>query len=165
MTFSRTEMRPSDKRRLEVPIPLTDERSPSEQFYDALELGVPHARGLAAEIFADLDTKRFGIGWWPDRVPTKRRILISDQLYLAAEATEVNLSEAKLHLLEAEHFFEQHARKPQVEVIEIGGQLRPRLRRLSSAEEHLPVEMFKLHIVGLRAPDVHASTTGGRPAW
>jgi hypothetical protein len=60
----------------------------------------------------------------------------------------VNLSEAKLHLLEAEDFFEQHARKPQVEVIEIGGQLRPRLRRLSSAEEHLPVEMAKLHIVG-----------------
>jgi hypothetical protein len=143
------DMRSGDVKRLEVPFPLTDDRPPTEQFYDALELRVPNARALAAEILADLDTKRFGIAWWVGRIPTKRRILIGDQLYLATAAIEENLSEAKLHLLEAEDFFEQHARKPQVEVIEEGGAVRPRLRRLSSAADHLPGEMAKLHVVGL----------------
>lgn len=39
-------MRAEDLKRLEVPIDAADTRGPTEQFLDALELGVPGARAL-----------------------------------------------------------------------------------------------------------------------
>jgi len=96
----------------------------------------------------DLDQDRYGVGWWAEYVPTRRRILIGDQLYLAAAAIETNLSEAKLHLLEAEDWFERFARNSQVEVYSQHGRTIPQLRRLKSAADHLPRELATLQSIG-----------------
>jgi hypothetical protein len=94
-------MRADDLKRLAVPIDASDPRAPTEQFLDALELGIPSARALVQAVFADLDPNLHGTGWWANQVSSRLRVLIGDQLYVAAAAIETNLSEAKLHLLEA----------------------------------------------------------------
>ncbi|MDP1826628.1 MAG: hypothetical protein Q8L48_25380 [Archangium sp.] len=142
-------MRAEDLQRLEQKFPANDLRRPEEQFRDALELGVPSARILAQEIHADLSPEHFGIAWWREHVPTRRRILIGDQLGLSAIAIETNLVEARLHHLEALDLLERCGRRSGLHVaVTPQGQLHTELRRLESAADHLPGEQATLNIVG-----------------
>lgn len=141
-------MRQADRDRLGQPFLPGDTRSPSEQLAGALDLRAPSAAALARSILDDLDTERFGVGWWVGHVPTKRRILISDQLHLAIATIETNLIEARLHLLEAVDYFEQASRQSSLTVTlgPAGG--KQDLARPPSAAAFLPQELARLHIVG-----------------
>ncbi len=113
----------------------------------ALGVDLPRWRALRDQIFDDLDERLFGIGWWAPHQGTRRRILISDYLFVCADSVETNVIEAKLHLLEAIDFWERerefHARSV---TIGPGGQTRlPQRRRpLDDMQQTMP----RLHAIG-----------------
>lgn len=87
---------------------------PEERFADALSVGLPATRALAASIRTDLAPDDFGVGWWKAFEPAfgvRARILVSDQLYRSAASIETNIVEAKLHLLEAQDAWERIDKK------------------------------------------------------
>ena len=56
---------------------------------------------LEDAIVSDLaESPPYGIGWWAPHPGTKRRILISDQLYTCVNSVSTNMLEALLHWLE-----------------------------------------------------------------
>ncbi len=140
-------MRPSDIEELQRPFAPGDTRSPGEQLAAALRVGAPSAPTLAKCVLDDLDTDTFGVSWWRDQVPTKRRILIADQLYLVTATIETNLIEARLHLLEAIAAFEHSSRTaPGVSVGPDG--IKHEMKRPENAASQLPNEFARLHVVG-----------------
>jgi hypothetical protein len=65
---------------------------------------------LGNEIWGDLDTTTYGIGWWktyPD-LDSQTRILLSDYLVTCARAIPDNLVEASIELLELDHAVEDY---------------------------------------------------------
>lgn len=142
-------MRPDDLRQLQVTFPSNDLRGPDEQLRDALQLGIPAVRALLTAMLTDLSTEHFGIGWWRQHVPSRRRILISDQMYLSTWSIETNMKEARLHHLEALGHLDEHGRAPPLAVYrERDGRVRPEMLRLPDAASHLPGELGGLHVVG-----------------
>lgn len=141
-------MRSSDQTKFQEPYPPDDPRSPDDQFRDALRLGVPSSRLLTQMILDDLSPRTLGIGWW-DAVPTKRRILISDQLYLSAQAIETNLVEARLHMLEALALLDERSRRLELKVV-VSSPEKFTLdsERPSSPAERISSEMAMVHVVG-----------------
>jgi hypothetical protein len=93
-------MRASDLERLREPYDESTNvatRSPMA----ALGVEMPGWKQLESLILADLTEQfPFGIGWWAPHPGTKRRILISDQLYACTASVSVNMVEAGLHWLE-----------------------------------------------------------------
>src|SRR6266850_832431 len=80
--------------------PYTESRGHIDRRFDSwIGADLPSAISLFDEIYADLDTKAFGISWWQS-VPVQERILISDYLYQCADGIGKNLVEAKLHYWE-----------------------------------------------------------------
>lgn len=141
-------MRQADRDRLEQPFPENDPRSGTEQLSAALDVKAPSTASLAKCVLDDLDTEKYGVGWWVGHVATKRRILISDQLQLAVATIETNLVEARLHLLEAMDYFEQSSRDSNLTVIEGPTGEAHKLKKPLNAAAHLPHELAKLHMVG-----------------
>jgi hypothetical protein len=82
-----------------------------ERFASALGIELLGVRALASEVFGDLDPNVFGIGWWSayPNLGDKRRILIGDYLYCSIDSIELNLTEAKLHLLELLDWWERQS--------------------------------------------------------
>ena len=78
-----------------------------DRFADALGVSLPALRELHREVFADFDETAYGVGWWTSHSGTSRRILISDQLLMCIAGIEINLVEARLHLLELADFDER----------------------------------------------------------
>ncbi len=80
-----------------------------DRFARALSIDLPNVRALATDLFADLDPKVFGIGWWTSypNLGDKRRILIGDYLNVSVDSIEMNLTEAKLHLFELLDWWER----------------------------------------------------------
>src|SRR5262249_40569472 len=93
-------MRDEDLQRLAVPYP-RDGRSADDHFHEKLGVTVQASISLAQMIFDDLDVSVGGVGWWSPHPGKKRRILVADYLFQAAQSIATNLVEAKLHLLEA----------------------------------------------------------------
>lgn len=141
-------MRASDLEKLGTPFAPDDARSPNEQLSEALGVRVPSAHTLALCILDDLDEGSFGVGWWVGRVPTKRRILISDQLHLATATIETNLVEARLHLLEALDLFDQSSRQTQSQITVGLTGAKHDLKRQENAASHLPHELARVHMAG-----------------
>lgn len=129
--------------------PLDDPRSPDQQFRDAIQLAIPSVPALFNAMLGDLSTEHFGIGWWRPHVPTRRRILISDQMYLSTWSIDTNMTEARLHHLEALGHLDDHGHAPSLVVYrDRDGQLHQDMQRLPDAASHLPGELCTLHIVG-----------------
>src|ERR1700687_295984 len=138
-------MRDADRKRLEEPLLESDQRRPEDQFSEALQLSMPNIRALYRAILDDLDTKNLGVSWWKGFVGTKRCILIGDQLTLVARGIEINLTEAKLHLLEALGYLDDCGRNPRLEVFgDVDHKVYPQFRRAHSAAEYLPLELAQL---------------------
>jgi hypothetical protein len=71
-----------------------------ERFPNSVGVIQPGIRKLQREVFADFDETRHGVGWWAPHPGTSRRILISDHLLQCITSIEVNLVEARLHMME-----------------------------------------------------------------
>jgi hypothetical protein len=123
-----------------------------DRFARALSIDLPNVRALAADLFADLDPKVFGIGWWASypNLGDKRRILIGDYLNVSIDSIEMNLTEAKLHLFELLDWWERQntlmadaiARDPRT------GDLTIRHPPQTSPAVRLPGAMCTLHTAG-----------------
>ena len=101
-------MRAEDLERLEELYP--DGAPPAHRFNQALGIHVEPVPQLSDAIKSDLDPGVFGIGWWAPEPGTSRRILISDYLLESVQTIQVNLVEAKLHLLELMDAWQQSQR-------------------------------------------------------
>lgn len=93
-------MRPADLARLNQPYPETLEPT-DKNAMEAIGLRLPNWSELEHEVWADLtEAPPYGVGWWAPEAGTRRRILVSDQLYCCLSSVMSNLTEAKLHWLE-----------------------------------------------------------------
>lgn len=113
--------------------------SASESIADALGVACPNLRALSAEIWNDLDGGTKGIGWWTGHaLDDQHRILISDQLAMAAKYAEQNLTEARVHLSEMKRAcaIEDEILARAVEA-DSAGELHVRLPPRANAEEWL----------------------------
>ena len=115
----------------------------------ALQVDVPVWRELGNEILADLDEHVFGVRWWAPHPGTSRRILISDHLFSCVRSVELNLLEARLHLIEAMDFWEResdfHARAVSVTT---DGRINIQLPERTCPLDELRPTMSMLHTVG-----------------
>jgi hypothetical protein len=125
-----------------------------QRFATAIGVEVSEALTLRDQIFGDLDDTKFGIGWWAPHPGTARRILISDYLTQSAQGIAVNLIEARLHLLEAEHAMDEHAKPARYAGFRRqSGVTRPNTPASQCAADELPGYPAQIHVVGLfRAP-------------
>jgi hypothetical protein len=101
-------------------------------------------------ILADLDPEQFGIGWWATQLRPKRRIFIGDCMYQAVASIDDNIVEAKLHLLQLQHWYDEESRQ-NADVIFADpdtGKPRVRVSPPTSAMDQLPSTMSTLHVVG-----------------
>jgi hypothetical protein len=97
-------------------------RSPSEAIAEALGVASPALRELAAEIWNDVDEAVKGINWWAGHPLTvQQRILVSDQIVMAAKYVEQNLAEARVHLSEVRRACEMEDQF-MARAVEIGAQ-------------------------------------------
>jgi len=93
-------MRASDVARLSEPYPDCDRMRNAGPMV-ILGIDIQTWRRLESTILGDLNEQfPYGVGWWSPNPGTKRRILISDQLYACAASVSDNLVEAGLHRLE-----------------------------------------------------------------
>ncbi len=118
-------------------------------FRAALGVEIPATLKLRDTIFNDLDEEAFGIRWWRPGPNDARRILISDYLVGCAWALETNLIEARLHLLEALGFADQHNRAMADSVAVEGNIVRLAAPEPTCAADELPVNLMAMHIGGL----------------
>ncbi|MGO9662339.1 MAG: hypothetical protein ACLP66_03385 [Polyangia bacterium] len=144
-------MRPEDFERLSVPYESGDPNGRDDAFADVIGAGVPSIRALLADLLTDLDVGRFGIGWWTSypELGTKRRILISDQLYLCVYSIERNLAEAYLHDLEAKEQHEIHGTQlARSCAVRENGLIAFRHPDRTRPSDDLPGRLGTLHIAG-----------------
>jgi hypothetical protein len=141
-------MRDVDIEFLKRPYAPPAEEAESPAYRAALGVDIPATLKLRDSIFNDLDESAFGIGWWkePDEA---RRIFISDYLVGCAWSIETNLIEARLHLLEALGFAEQHARAMSDAVKVQGNIVRVQAPTPTCAADELPLDLMAMHIGGL----------------
>ena len=146
--FLRQHMRREDRTLLEEPYEdgaeVLDQRLPKR-----LGVLVESAHLLGAEIHADLDTTRYGIGWWAPHLGTKRRILISDYLYQSTHSIQTNLVEAAVHLLEARHAWEQQdAMVADAVTRDLDGEPKFNAPTITGPTDELPNVVSQLHLAG-----------------
>jgi hypothetical protein len=142
-------MRREDIARLELPYDEPVEEG-GRAFRERLGVDCPEITRLEEGILADLDPELFGVGWWATQLGTKRRILIADCLYQAVASVDDNLVEAKLHLLNLQHWYDEENRQ-NADVIYADpttGEARVRVSPPRSAMDQLPATMSTLHVVG-----------------
>jgi hypothetical protein len=93
-------MRRSDLANLMRPFPEDEEPRP-EQALQVLGIPFPAWSELAAQVFHDFaEAAPYGVSWWAPHPGTRRRILISDQLFCCLASVSDNMTEAALHWLE-----------------------------------------------------------------
>lgn len=125
--------------------------SASESIAYALGVACPNLRALSAEIWNDLDEGTKGIGWWTGHaLDDQHRILISDQLTMAAKYAEQNLTEARVHLSEMKRAcaIEDEILARAVEA-DSSGELHIHMPPRANAEEWLSAFDADLHMVGV----------------
>lgn len=142
-------MRDEDLELLKRPYVHRVEGAEGPAFRAALGIEIPATLQLRDGIFNDLDEEAFGVGWWRPGPDHARRILISDYLVSCAFAVETNLMEARLHLLEAMGFADQHNRAMADAVIVQGGRVRVEAPEPTCAADELPLNLMALHVGGL----------------
>lgn len=120
-------------------------------FAKAIGVSLPNIRILRAEIFSDFDTKSYGVGWWSgyQNLDTKRRILISDQLWQSLASVQDNLIEAKLHLMELLCLWDQEDILMKNAVQIINGEARLLIPAKISAKDDLPNHLADMHLKGV----------------
>lgn len=103
-----------DVERLSEPYPpaLPLDGPPLLRLAGQLGLDLENPVRLGDEIFGDLDTVAYGIGWWKSYLGLDRqtRIFLSDYLVACARAIPDNLVEARIELLELGHAAEDYRR-------------------------------------------------------
>ncbi|MGH2705145.1 MAG: hypothetical protein ACRDJ4_08625 [Actinomycetota bacterium] len=118
-----------------------------ERLARRLGVQVQELTSLGEQILSDLDPEELGISWWSPDVPPRPRILIGDYLFQAVWSTQRNLSEAKLHMLEAQQGLDAEDKRFQTsrfsDVRE--GVL---FQRPTSAIDELPDLITDIHIAG-----------------
>ncbi|HEX3185778.1 MAG TPA: hypothetical protein VHQ94_13325 [Pyrinomonadaceae bacterium] len=133
--------------------PYTDLRVDIDRrFNSAIGADVPSVTKLTEEIFNDLDEVSLGISWWR-LLPDRERILVSDYLYQCVTGIEVNIAEAKLHLMEWTDVREQQNGRV-ADIVQRDERGRPYVQVPSSVApvDDLPNRLESLHICGfLRA--------------
>lgn len=122
------------------------------RFNSAIGADIPSVTKLTEEIFTDLDEVALGISWWRS-LPDRERILISDYLYQSVTGIEVNVAEAKLHLMEWTDIREQqNARIADFIQRDQWGRTYPKVPSSQAPIDDLPHKLESLHICGfLRA--------------
>lgn len=101
MTVKEWRVREQDLKKLREPYPETAEFDMA--FAQAIGAGCDKMHQLAKLVASDLDPTDFGIGWWASgSLDLHRRILIGDYLISVSRAVQTNMTEARLHLLEAD---------------------------------------------------------------
>lgn len=131
---------------------------PYDEALDELETRLPRRLGVLVpgvwvlhdEILSDLDPETFGIRWWAAHLDAKRRILIGDYLLQAVYSIQTNLTEAKLHLLEARDAWERENRRhADTTWRDAQGNLCHDLPPIDSPLDELPGVLAMMHTAGL----------------
>lgn len=119
-------------------------------FRERLGTECPELTRLSEAILADLDPEVFGIGWWAPHIGAKRRILIADCMYQAIESVDNSLTEARLHILQLRHWYDEENRQnaDAVAVDPSTRKVRVVVEPPKSALDQLPSAMSTLHVVG-----------------
>ncbi len=88
---------------------LTKGDKPEDLFLKAVGLKIDSLNKLSSEIYADFDEKSLGVKWWKayQDLGTKRRIFISDYLFMSLQSININLIDARLHLHEFDKNWEK----------------------------------------------------------
>ncbi len=116
----------------------------------ALGIELPGWATLEEQIYNDLvETVPYGIGWWTPEPGTKRRILISDQLYACAISVTQNMTESALHWLEFQDASERDRNSYLDSVRIANGRLTDADRRPADPHEQLIPAIAGIHRVGL----------------
>lgn len=148
-------IRDEDLEMLNSPYKSTEEGGRTSHFSAAIKADAPSAEAFAKEIFADLDTRKFGIGWWGgyQHLGDKRRIFLSDYLYQVSVSITINLNEARLHLMQLMYSLEQAEKAiERVAQIDRDGQPKIDFPPRSCAMDELHNKLAALHEAGfLRA--------------
>jgi len=132
--------------------PYGDSEGSEVDYRLARRLGVyiPKAIALEREVLADLDEHTFGIGWWAPHPGTSRRILISDYLWQCCHSIQQNVTEAALHLVEAQGAWDAHAQRLAGGLkVAASGEAAVELPAIASPMDELSGELFQLHVGGL----------------
>jgi hypothetical protein len=140
-------MRDSDMLRLKHPY--RPNSNPDVEFANALGFRTDEVDGLYREVFADLNDKVLGIGWWAPHPGTSRRILISHYLVECIKSISMNLIEAGLHLYEALDYWDKES-EFLAGVVSRGPEGRPSVRmpQRKTPKEDLAYRMATMHAVG-----------------
>jgi hypothetical protein len=138
-------MRREDRARFEVQEPFSDGSQVVRAMHAKLGSEVATLDRLRDAVVSDLDTEKFGIGWWAPYPDTQRRILISDQLVQTLGSLQTNLDEAALHSLEAVDATEQLARRLARAILPDGTAEYPAPTCLADA---LPERYEAIHVAG-----------------
>jgi hypothetical protein len=116
----------------------------------ALGIKLANWTALENEVFADFtEEPPYGIGWWAPNPGTKRRILISDQLYCCLTSVASNMTEAALHRLEYLGASERDNARLADAVKLQGGVPRIVPPRARSPYEQLTPGFMRMHEVGV----------------
>ena len=114
----------------------------------ALGIELPGWATLEEQIYNDLvETVPYGIGWWTPEPGTKRRILISDQIYACAISVTQNMTDAGLHWFEFQDASERNRKSALDRVQVVDGQ--PQITPVANAFAQLIPDMVRIHRVGL----------------
>jgi hypothetical protein len=122
-----------------------------ENFAEAIEVSSPQIRGLARQIFSDLDPVNFGISWWKTHpnLSTPHRIFISDYLANVVDQVADGLVNAKLHLFELTEALEEGSRQASNSVkLSKSGQMLFDSPHARNAEDELAKYHVDLHLNG-----------------
>lgn len=138
--------RREDEERLRLPHGTKD---PSLAFPQALGILVEAPRELASDILKDLDSDILGVRWWATHLPMAHRVLIADHLYLCVSSIQVNMVEARLHLLEARAAAEERDRLlAGALTVDAGGKPQFRPPRPTCPADDVVSARVDMHIVG-----------------
>jgi hypothetical protein len=152
-----------DVERLSEPYPPASpaDGSPLLRLAGQLGLNLESEVRLGDEIFADLDTATYGIGWWKSYPGLDRqaRIFLSDYLVACARAIPDNLVEARIELLELDHAAEDYRRWMSRGM---NGRGRLAIEPPQSPNEELSNQRVRTHLAGaLRAWGSALDCVGG----
>jgi hypothetical protein len=120
-------------------------------FRERIGVDCPEVNRLGAAILDDMDPEHFGISWWRTHLGTKRRIFISDCMYQAVASIDDNLVEAKLHLMDLQHWYDEENRQ-NADVVSIDpntGEARVQVTPPGAAIDQLATTLSTLHVVGV----------------
>jgi len=138
-------MRDEDIARLARPVDLADSTRADDHFQETLGLSQPELRALQRQVFDDLDQDHLGVGWWRPALGPRKRILIGDYLAQVPSAVMMNLTEARLHQMEAIDAWERHEKRL---ARSVGPDLSMKMPPYTSAADLLPEKLATMHVAG-----------------